>query len=111
MFFRKLSTEEEARFPVEVLVQYKASHEARIRLVTGLGPDMRTEIVQLKAQVATAYREALGRRERCHPIFTSPTVRVSPGAHRSVEPAARSSRRPTARARSNSRRGFTRSNG
>lgn len=41
-----------ASFPVEVLAQYKAAHEARIRLVTGLGPDMRTEIVQLKAQVA-----------------------------------------------------------
>lgn len=44
--------DEPEHFPVEVLVQYKASHEARIRLVTGLGPDMRTEIVQLKAQVA-----------------------------------------------------------
>jgi hypothetical protein len=39
------------RFPVDVLRQYKGAHEARIRLVTGLGPDMRTEVVQLKANI------------------------------------------------------------
>ena len=35
-----------------VLESYKAEHEARIKHVTGLGPDMRTTIVQLKALVA-----------------------------------------------------------
>lgn len=40
------------RFPVDVLREYKRDHEARIRLVTGLGPELRTEIVQLKATVA-----------------------------------------------------------
>jgi len=44
--------DEEERFPPEVLRQYKDTHEGRIRLLTGLGPDLRTEIVQLKANVA-----------------------------------------------------------
>jgi len=43
--------DEPERFPVGVLRQYKQAHETRIRLVTGLGPDMRTEIVQLKANI------------------------------------------------------------
>lgn len=43
--------DEPERFPVDVLRQYKQVHEARIRLVTGLGPDLRTEVVQLKANV------------------------------------------------------------
>lgn len=43
---------EAARFPTTVLRQYKDVHEARIGLVTGLGPDMRTEVVQLKANIA-----------------------------------------------------------
>jgi CBASS immunity sensor of nucleotide second messenger signals/HNH endonuclease len=43
--------DEPLRYPVEVLRQYKESHESRIRLVTGLGPDMRTEVVQLKANI------------------------------------------------------------
>jgi hypothetical protein len=43
---------EPERFPVDVLRQYKEAHEMRVRLVTGLGPDMRTEVVQLKANVA-----------------------------------------------------------
>lgn len=40
-----------ASFPTELLRQYKQAHEARIRFVTGLGPDMRTDVVQLKANV------------------------------------------------------------
>ncbi|MCK6533072.1 MAG: SAVED domain-containing protein [Polyangiaceae bacterium] len=44
--------DEPERFPVDVLRQYKLAHETRIRLVTGLGPDMRTEVVQLKANIA-----------------------------------------------------------
>ena len=43
--------DEPALFPVEVLAQYKVAHETRIRLVTSLGPDMRTEVLQLKANV------------------------------------------------------------
>jgi hypothetical protein len=43
--------DEPGRFPVDVLRQYKQAHETRIRLVTGLGPDMRTEVVQLKANI------------------------------------------------------------
>lgn len=43
--------DEPDRFPVEVLAEYKAAHETRIRLVTSLGPDMQTEVVQLKANV------------------------------------------------------------
>ena len=43
--------DEPERFPVEVLRQYKRAHETRIRLVTGLGPDMRTEVIQLKANI------------------------------------------------------------
>jgi hypothetical protein len=44
--------DEPSQFPVEVLREYKSAHENRVRLVTGLGPDLRTEIVQLKAMVA-----------------------------------------------------------
>jgi hypothetical protein len=43
--------DEPGRFPHEVLRQYKQAHETRVRLVTGLGPDMRTEVVQLKANI------------------------------------------------------------
>lgn len=43
--------DEPQQYPVDVLRQYKGAHEARIRLVTGLGPDMRTEVVQLKANI------------------------------------------------------------
>lgn len=43
--------DETDRFPADVLGQYKVAHETRVRLVTGLGPDMRTEVVQLKANV------------------------------------------------------------
>lgn len=43
--------DEPDRFPADVLRQYKLAHETRVRLVTGLGPDMRTEVVQLKANV------------------------------------------------------------
>lgn len=39
-------------FSRESLTAYKRNHEARIRHVTGLGPDMGTAIVQLKAKIA-----------------------------------------------------------
>jgi len=48
----KYVDDEPSQFPTEVLREYKRVHEARVRLVTGLGPDLRTEIVQLKATVA-----------------------------------------------------------
>jgi hypothetical protein len=39
-------------YPVSVLKKYKAKHEERIKHVTGLGPDLKTSIVQLKAKIA-----------------------------------------------------------
>jgi hypothetical protein len=39
-------------YPRDVLEAYKAEHEERIRHVTGLGPDLKTSVVQLKAPVA-----------------------------------------------------------
>ena len=39
-------------FPRAVLEQYKAAHEDRILHVTGLGPDLKTAVVQLKANIA-----------------------------------------------------------
>ena len=38
-------------YPRSVLEKYKQDHEERVRLVTGLGPDMRTSVVQLKATI------------------------------------------------------------
>ncbi len=38
-------------FPRELLEKFKSDHEARIRHVTGLGPDMRTTVVQFKALI------------------------------------------------------------
>jgi hypothetical protein len=38
-------------FPVDALKAYKAAHEKRIRHITGLSPNMRTTIVQLKAKI------------------------------------------------------------
>ena len=38
-------------YPRAVLEQYKKEHEDRIRLVTGMGPDKRTSIVQLKSRI------------------------------------------------------------
>ena len=39
-------------YPVSVLEQYKERHEARIKHVTGLGPDLKTSVVQLRAKIA-----------------------------------------------------------
>jgi hypothetical protein len=47
----KLVDDNPDEFPRKVLEQYKAEHEDRIRLVTGLGPDMKTTVVQLKALI------------------------------------------------------------
>lgn len=40
------------RYSVEVLRTYKRDHEARIEHLTGLGPDRRTAVLQLKSRVA-----------------------------------------------------------
>jgi hypothetical protein len=47
----KLVDDNPGDYPRELLEQYKREHEARIHLVTGLGPDMRTTAVQLKAKI------------------------------------------------------------
>ena len=48
----KLIDDHPARFTVATLEKYKGKHEERIRHVTGLGPDLKTTVVQLKARVA-----------------------------------------------------------
>jgi hypothetical protein len=40
------------QYPVSVLEKYKETHEERIKHVTGLGPDLKSSIVQLKAKIA-----------------------------------------------------------
>src|SRR5438046_2180897 len=40
------------KYPVSVLEKYKEKHEKRMKHVTGLGPDLKTSVVQLKARVA-----------------------------------------------------------
>ena len=40
-----------ADYPREVLESYKREHEERVHHVTGLGPDLRTTVVQLKARI------------------------------------------------------------
>lgn len=48
----KLIDDRPDEYPREVLEAYKRDHEDRIRLVTGLGPDLRTTVMQLKAKIA-----------------------------------------------------------
>ena len=47
----KLIDDNPADYPRSVLEKYKRDHEERIKHVTGLGPDMRTSVVQLKATI------------------------------------------------------------
>ena len=47
----KLIDDNPADYPRTVLEKYKRDHEERIKHVTGLGPDMRTSVVQLKATI------------------------------------------------------------
>ncbi len=47
----KLIDDQPERYTVAILRNYKSVHEERIRLVTGLGPDQKTTIVQLKANI------------------------------------------------------------
>lgn len=47
----KLVDDNPTEYPRSVLEAYKAEHESRIRHVTGLGPDLRTSVVQLKALI------------------------------------------------------------
>ena len=48
----KLIDDHPEQYPVSVLQKYKESHEDRILHVTGLGPDRKTTVVQLKARIA-----------------------------------------------------------
>jgi SMODS-associated and fused to various effectors sensor domain len=48
----KLIDDNPEKYPVSVLAKYKEAHEDRILHVTGLGPDRKTTVVQLKARIA-----------------------------------------------------------
>jgi hypothetical protein len=48
----KLIDDHPDQYPVPVLEKYKQVHEDRICHVTGLGPDLKTTVVQLKARIA-----------------------------------------------------------
>lgn len=48
----KLIDDHPKQYTVPTLEKYKAQHEERIRHVTGLGPNLKTTVVQLKARVA-----------------------------------------------------------
>lgn len=48
----KLIDDNPGKYPVPVLEGYKRRHEERIHHLTGLGPDLKTTIVQLKARIA-----------------------------------------------------------
>jgi len=48
----KLIDDSPEKYTVPVLQKYKQAHEDRIFHVTGLGPDLKTTIVQLKARIA-----------------------------------------------------------
>jgi hypothetical protein len=48
----KLIDDDPEKYAVPVLIKYKESHEDRILHVTGLGPDRKTTVVQLKARIA-----------------------------------------------------------
>jgi len=47
----KLVDDHPAEYPRELLARYKAEHEERIRVLTDLGPDARTLVVNFKAPV------------------------------------------------------------
>lgn len=48
----KLIDDNPEKYPVPVLEKYKRRHEERIHHLTGLGPDLKTTIVQLKTRIA-----------------------------------------------------------
>ena len=48
----KLIDDHPDQYPVSVLEKFKQAHEDRILHVTGLGPDLKTTVVQLKARIA-----------------------------------------------------------
>ena len=48
----KLVDDHPSQYKVSTLEKYKNKHEERIRHVTGLGPDLKTTVVQLKTKVA-----------------------------------------------------------
>jgi hypothetical protein len=47
----KLIDSSPEKYTVATLMEYKRRHEARIQHVTGLGPDLQTTVVQLKANI------------------------------------------------------------
>lgn len=53
----KLVDDNPTRYPRAELQQYKAEHEKRIRWVTGLGPDVQTTVLQVKAKIGTSVVE------------------------------------------------------
>ena len=48
----KLIDDHPNRFSISTLEKFKSRHEERIRHITGLGPDLKTTVVQLKTKVA-----------------------------------------------------------
>jgi hypothetical protein len=48
----KLIDDNPTQYPRELLIGHKHEHEERVRTVTGLGPEMRTSVVQLKSRIA-----------------------------------------------------------
>ena len=47
----KLIDDQPSEYPRERLVSFKRTHEARVRHVTGLAPELRTVVVQLKSRI------------------------------------------------------------
>lgn len=47
----KLVDDNPGTYPREVLEKYKREHENRVRYLSGLGPEMRTTVVQLKSRI------------------------------------------------------------
>lgn len=53
----KLVDDNPAQYPRDLLQDYKAEHEKRIRWVTSLGPEVQTTVLQLKAKIGTSVVE------------------------------------------------------
>jgi hypothetical protein len=53
----KLVDDNPAQYPRDLLQDYKAEHEKRIRWVTSLGPEVQTTTLQLKAKIGTSVVE------------------------------------------------------
>jgi hypothetical protein len=53
----KLVDDNPEQYPRALLQDYKVEHEKRIRWVTGLGPEVQTTVLQLKAKIGTSVVE------------------------------------------------------